>query len=161
MIDSFYLQNIVDDVRFVDWQTIRYVSPAIDLINHIFAATDKPLRDAEYMNLLRHYHDSLSQMMQKLGSDPHKLFSFDNLLGEMKRYGTYSFITLPITLSVCMADSSQIANLDEVYSEDTDGKRNNKDLITGISDDNQIEYETRLNDAIGDLVDLGYFKELN
>lgn len=140
---------------------IRYVSPAIDLINHIFSATDKPLRDAEYMNLLRHYHDSLSQMIEKLGSDPHKLFSFDNLLGEMKRYGMYGFIITSITLSVCMADTSQLANLDEVCSEASDGERNNKDLITGISDDNQFEYENRLNDAIGDLVDLGYFTELN
>lgn len=98
-------------------------------------------------------------MIRRLGSDPDKLFTFDNLLGEMKRYGNYGFVITPIILSVCMADSSHC--LDEVTDEVTDGPCNNKELITGFSDGAQIEYENRLNDAIGDLVELGYFSELN
>lgn len=111
------------------------------------------------MNLLRLYYDSLSQMIKSLGSDPDKLFTFDNLLGEIKRYGNYGFIITPLVLPVSLADSSRIANLDEVCNEVIDSERS-KELITGLSDGAQIEYEKRINEVFGDLVDLGYFSEL-
>lgn len=159
-INPFYLQNVVEDVRFVDWQVVRYMSPAVDLIYHIFTSTDKTLRDAEYMNLLRHYHNSLSQTIRKLGSDSDKLFTFDNLLSEMKKAGNIAFLLAPMILSVVLADPNQITNMDKMSDDMADGKQS-QELITGLTDAAQIEYEKRLNDLVVDLVDLGYFKELN
>lgn len=139
---------------------MRYASPAIDVAFHIFTVTDKTLRDADYMNLLRIYHDSLSRMLRDLGSDADKLFTFKNFLDEMKEYGNYAFLVLSLLLSLSLTDFCQIANKDETCDEIASGKHM-QNLLPGLSDSAAIEYENRINDAIGDLVDLGYFKELN
>lgn len=152
-------QNIPDDVRFVDWQIIRYVSPAIDLSYNIFTSTDKPLRDAEYINLLKHYYQSLSRTIELLGSVPNELFTFDNLLDEMKKCGTFALLITPMILQISLADSSQITDLNEMCDQIADGNLN-QDLIKGLTDNAHEEYATRLNDAIGDLLNLGYFKEI-
>lgn len=128
------------------------MSPAIDLIYHIFTATDKPLRDAEYMNLLRYYHDSLSHMIKQLGSDPNKLFTFDNLLDEMKMCGNFAFIWAPMVIAFSLADSDKIINDNNQSSE----------LIMTLSDRRAVlEFEKRINGTIGDLVDLGYFTDFD
>lgn len=128
-------------MRFVDWQVIRYVSPAIDLCNNIFTSTDKALRDKEYLNLLKHYHDSLSRTIRLLGSDPEELFTFDNLLDEMKKCGTYALLVVPMHIQIAAADKGQKENENDSANADE-------------------EYARKVNEIIGDIVDLGYFNEI-
>lgn len=125
---------------------IRYVSPAIDLCNNIFTSTDKALRDKEYLNLLKHYHDSLSRTIRLLGSDPEELFTFDNLLDEMKKCGTYALLVVPMHLQIAAADKSP--------------KVNENDSTKDVSGNVDEEYKTKVNEIIGDIVDLGYFNEI-
>lgn len=142
-------QNVADDVRFVDWQVIRYVSPAIDLCNHIFTSTDKALRDKEYLNLLKHYHNSLSRTIRLLGSDPEELFTFDNLLDEMKKCGTYALLVAPMHIHIAAVGESEKVDMNE-----------SRDSTKELSVNAEEEYERKLNDVIGDIVDLGYFNEV-
>lgn len=151
---------MAEDIRILDWQVIRYISPAIDLLYNIFTSTNKELRDAEYDNLLQVYHGSLSKMVKSLGSNPDDLFSMDDLKDELKRCGNYAFLLAPMLISVSMADSSDISNLDEMCDKIAEGERR-QELITGLNDKAQIEYEQRLNDAIEDLVRLGYYQKIN
>lgn len=151
---------MAEDIRILDWQVIRYISPAIDLLYNIFTSTSKELRDAEYDNLLQVYHGSLSKMVKLLGSNPDDLFSMDDLRDELKRCGNYAFLLAPMLISVSMADSSDISNLDEMCDKIAEGERRHE-LITGLNEKAQIEYEQRLNDAIEDLVRLGYYQKIN
>lgn len=150
---------MAEDVRFLDWQVIRYISPAIDLLYNIFTSTSKELRAKEYDNLIQLYHESLSKMVKSLGSDPDELFTLDNLKDELKRCGNYAFLLAPMLISVSLADSSEISNLDEMCDKIADGERRHE-LITGLSDKAQLEYEQRLNDTVEDLVKLGYYQKI-
>lgn len=150
---------MAEDVRFLDWQVIRYISPAIDLLYNIFTSTSKELRAKEYDNLIQLYHESLSKMVKSLGSDPDELFTLDNLKDELKRCGNYAFLLAPMLISVSLADSSDISNLDEMCDKIADGERRHE-LITGLSDKAQLEYEQRLNDTVEDLVKLGYYQKI-
>lgn len=150
---------MAEDVRFLDWQVIRYISPAIDLLYNIFTSTSKELRAKEYDNLIQLYHESLSKMVKSLGSNPDELFTLDNLKDELKRCGNYAFLLAPMLISVSLADSSEISNLDEMCDKIADGERRHE-LITGLSDKAQLEYEQRLNDTVEDLVKLGYYQKI-
>lgn len=114
------------------------------------------MRSAEYENLLRHYHNALSTMVTKLGSDPAKLFTWDDLQGELKRFGLYGFLVGPLMAQVVMADASDIPNLDE-YSEILANDSTQTNIFNDFADTAQKKYARRINGVLSDLVDFGYY----
>lgn len=156
------LKGMAEDVRFLDWQITRYLSPATDLLYNIFTSTDKALRDTEYENMIKLYYESLSKMVKLLGSNPDELFTFENLKEELKKCGNYALIMAPMLVEISQADSSEITKLDEVLDELTEGKdKGSLNLITSLSEKGQLEYERRLGDVFTDIVRLGYYHEIN
>lgn len=145
----------------MDWQAVRYVSPATDLVNIIFLSTDKAFRDNEYANLLQLYHKSLSKTVKLLGSDPDKLFTFDDLQAELKKHGSFALLMAPMAIQTSVADSSEISNLDEMCDKMAEGE-GQQEFITGLNETAQFEYNRRLNGVFEDVVDkLGYYHQLN
>lgn len=55
--------STVMDITFVDWQTARYGSPALDLVFCIFVCTTRELRGHHYNIYLQTYHESLSNLL--------------------------------------------------------------------------------------------------
>lgn len=149
------IQNKAESIRVVDWQMCRYASPAIDLLYYLFTGTDKALRANEYQNLLKHYHGSLSDTVRALGSDPDQLFSFDDLQGELKRFGKFAFLGVPIMLRIILADPKDIRNYDDM--KDTQEELNNKTNYNVLDANADAVYRERMNDIICDLVDYGYY----
>lgn len=153
------IKDIVDDIRILDWQIIRYASPAIDLHYNLFTSTDKALRDKEYEQLLNSYHKSLSRTVRLLGSNPDELFTFDNLKDELKRCGNYILLMAPVLLSISLANSSQISNIDEMLESAIKGD-SKPDLITSFNDEARLEFDRRINQVFEDVVRLGYYQKL-
>lgn len=139
-------RNNVKEVAIVDWQHSRYTSPALDLLYHIFAMTDKKLRDEHFETLLKTYHGALSQIMRRLGSDPDKLFSYDDLQSELRRVGDYALFTAPMIILIRLRSAS-----DEVESKPEEGK-----YVCTFGEETQKIYDETLNDAITDLIDYGF-----
>lgn len=160
MIELSLLKEIAEDIRILDWQTIRYGSPAIDLLDNLFTSTDKALRGKEYNNLLQLYHSSLSKTVRLLGSNPDKLFSFDHLQSELKRCGNYALLRAPMLIQISQANSSEVINLDEMCDNMAEGG-SVQGLVAGLTGNGQLAYERRLNDAVEDVVQLGYYHTIN
>lgn len=153
-------KGTADDVRFLDWSVIRYVSPVIDLVLIIFTSTDKSIRDKEYDNLLKCYHESLSTTVELLGSNPNELFTLGDLTDELKRCGNYALMLAPLVLQVLQADSSEMTRLEEMYDEKAKGERQ-FDFITSLSEKGQTEFDRRLNEVFEDIVNLGYYRRID
>jgi hypothetical protein len=68
-----------DEMSFLDFQQTRYSSPAMDIGRLLFVGTDRMMRDAHRHDLLRCYHDSLSETVRQLGSDVEQLLPFSSL----------------------------------------------------------------------------------
>lgn len=75
-----------DEMRFLDFQQTRYASPAMDIGRLLFVGTDRITRDAHRHELLRCYHDSLSETVRRLGSDVEQLFPFSALEPQLKHW---------------------------------------------------------------------------
>lgn len=146
----------LEDVCFVDWQIIRYCSPALDLLYNIFTSTDGEFRKKEYQNLLKHYHHTLSAAITKLGSNPRKLFTLADLQYHMKKFGKYAFLMCPLLIGVMLADPKDIPDLDAL-SEELANETDNLELVRGFDEETQRKYEIRIRDLVADLVELGYY----
>lgn len=140
-------------MRILDWQTLKCASPALDVVFHLFTATDKELRAKEYDNLIRLYYDSLANMVRLLGSNPDELFTFDNLLSELKRVGYYVLLVAPIYLQVAYAN--EFTNLDEMCDNMVNGGKQ-LEMVKELKGAALDAYRQRLNDVVADVVRMGY-----
>lgn len=53
------------EIRFLDWQIARYASPACDITHYLFCCTTKALRDQHYDSLIRIYHNSFTEFLNR------------------------------------------------------------------------------------------------
>lgn len=134
----------------------RFGSPALDILHHIFTSTDQDLRQSDYQNLLRHYHASLSTIVAKLGSDPLKLFTFDDLQRELKRFGAFGFLIGPMMQQMVMAEPNAVRDMTE-YANDMENKTGDANFIGEMSAEREQKYVRRVNGILEDLVRFGYY----
>lgn len=105
---------------------------------------------------MKYYHTTLSNSIKKLGSDPDKLFTFDEFEGQLKKFGKFAFIWGPMLTNMMMADPNDIPDLDQL-SEKLVENKGNIEFTKDFEGDEKTAYETRLRDLIGDLIDLDYY----
>lgn len=141
-------------VCFVDWQISHYSPPVIDVLYHIFSSTDKPFRDQYYETLLKTYYKSLSDTIRKLGSDPNKMYTYDNLLMQMKKYGDYALLLAPMIILIRVAKAKDVSNLDD-YAECLE-REESADILGTFDDETQNEFSRLANGLVTDLVNYGY-----
>lgn len=140
----------------MDFQLSRYSPPVLDLLYNIFSSTDKQFRAKNYDELLKTYYSSLSSIIEKLGSDPKKLYSFENLQAQLRKYGEFALLCGPMVIQIKVANAKDIGNLDE-YAELVE-KGIEADLVNKYDEETQMEYSTLINDLVTDLVNYGYVK---
>lgn len=128
----------------------------MDLLYHIFSATDKSFRKQHYDTLLKTYYQSLSESIRKLGSDPNKLYTFENLEMQLRKYGEFALVCGPMIIQIKVANAKDIGNLDD-YSELVE-KGEEPDLFNAFDEATEMEYSDLINGLFTDLVDYGYVR---
>jgi thiamine kinase-like enzyme len=101
------------DVCFLDFQLSRLASPVYDLSYFLFTCLsedDIPNFD-EIVNV---YYESLSEFLRKLGSDPDKMFPFEELQKQWKRFSLFGLTMLSSVIKVCLSDKDEVNDLAEV-----------------------------------------------
>lgn len=137
---------------------IRFSSPATDLVDNLFSSTDKALRDKEHDNLVHLYHESLSKTVNLLGSNSDELFTYADLMNEMKKFGMYALLIAPLLLGVSLANPSEVSNLDEMFDKVASGE-GRINLVVDLSAERQLEYDRRMNEIFEDVINLGYYQQ--
>lgn len=155
-IFSSLQSNDLESVCLLDWQLLRYCSPALDLLYNIFSSTDKAFRDQYFEKLLETYHSSLCGMVRQLGSDPNVLFSYQDLKSELRKFGDFALWSGPMLLRVSIADGADLADLDE-YSAAID-RCEPIQLFNQFNDDKHQLYCKLVKDVVHDLYEFGYVR---
>lgn len=140
----------------VDWQLSRYCPPVLDVLYNIFSATDKQFREQNYDKLLKTYYTSLSDTIRKLGSDPDKLYSWEDFQGQLRKFGEFSLLCGPFIIQLKMAGAEDVRDVDEYIELIDIGKE--ADLINLVKEESRAEYKRQVNDMVTDLIDYGYIK---
>lgn len=146
-------------ICFLDWQLSRFGPPVLDLLYFIFTVTDKQFRQQHYHSLLEIYHNSLSQTIEKFGSDPEKLYTFDNLQSQLRKFGDFAVLFASMIIQVRVAKDEHFSDLDDfANSIDRDQHVN---VIGEYDSKTQAEYTIQINDLFTDLDNYGYLGSLN
>ncbi|EAT46418.1 AAEL002373-PA [Aedes aegypti] len=143
------------DLTLLDWQGARYVSPAIDLSYFFFCCTDEEFRRKHYDEMLRVYHNSLSELLEKLGGDPASQFPFTALLRQLTRYGCYGVLMAAFVLPVICTPNEDVPDLNasaERYQESQEFEANTF-ATYGASEQN---FHRRMAGVVRDMIRFGY-----
>lgn len=147
-----------EDIAFIDWQISRYASPVLDLVYFLFTATDKETRDKHYESLLKLYHDSFSTLLRKFGEDPDKIYPFDALKQELKKFGRFGLIMSICLLSFVTISPDDMPDMDEAMEElmKEDRDTGTKNSMMLAAEANSKLMEPRIRDIILDIDHFGY-----
>lgn len=139
----------------MDWQFTRFTSPVFDLMDILLITSDKEIRAKNYHNVVQHYYDTLSTSIERLGSDPTKLFTFEDLQGQLKKFGKYSFY-IAITSTVALLPDECIPSSSELCKTVPTADSNVTEYIKQYDEKTEITLRTRISDLFTDLLAWGY-----
>lgn len=89
--------------------------------------------------------------MRKLGSDPNKWFTLDDLIDQMKTVGKYGVMMAPSLLQIMVSDAKNIIDMDGITKDSME--------ITDFATLDAVTssvYKERLSDVIKDAVRFGW-----
>lgn len=152
----FLQKNKLESICFLDWQFVHYCSPVVDLLYNLFSSTDKEFREQHYEDLLETYYTSLSDTIQKLGSDPNKLFSFEQFQGQLRRFGETALLFAPMLMLVKLVKPEHIKPMAEYAAGVERGEL--PDLIIKLDTETQTEFSRLVNDLFNDLLNWEYIQ---
>lgn len=156
--NMMYKTNVVNSqsVCLVDWQLSRISSPAVDLSYFLFSSTEKKFRDQHLDELIRLYYDRFAEIIQRCGSDPLKLYTFNDLQAQMRSHSVYGVLTAPILISIMVADPEQLVNLDEMDDLQSDDHENHLAILDKRT---ESKFEQRLVDVVNDAIAYGWLPD--
>lgn len=141
-------------ICLIDWQLVQFCSPAMDISYFIFSSTDSTLRVEHYDDLINVYYENLAETLQRLGSDPEKLFKFSDLQDQLKKYARYGLIMAPMLIQVVTAKASDIPDLNELAQKMGDDN-NTEDFESFVKGTDPL-YHRRMSGVIRFFFSKGY-----
>ncbi|KAK7866696.1 hypothetical protein R5R35_003237 [Gryllus longicercus] len=110
------------EMKFIDFQTIRYASPAIDLSLLLCMNSTHELREKHFHELLKVYHTSLRKTLAALLEKPedelHPHYSFEAFLIDFRRHAGYGYLITAEFLPWMYAAEEELSTFLKVSSEE-------------------------------------------
>jgi thiamine kinase-like enzyme len=103
----------LSNVCFLDFQLSRLASPVYDLSYFLFTCLSED-DIPNFDEIVIVYYESLSEFLRKLGSDPDKMFPFEELQKQWKRFSLFGLTMLSSVIKVCLSDKDEVNDLAEV-----------------------------------------------
>lgn len=102
------------DVRLLDFQMLRYGSPALDLQILFNTSVQEVVRHDLRDTVLKRYHDAFSRTCKRIGRDTP--ISLEQLHAEMERNAFFGFLNACLMLPVVLAERGQPPDLGHLAS---------------------------------------------
>lgn len=144
-----------NDIRLIDWQLCRYVSPILDLSYFIFICTDEELRKKHFEELLDVYYKSLSEYLKRLGGDVERQFPRDAFEEQWKKYGRFGLLMGLILLPMICTAMEELPSMED-YVDRIEKEEKNVKYEYGVSEKSFEMYRKRMAGMIKDIVKFEY-----
>lgn len=137
----------------IDWQMTQFGSSALDIGYFVFSSMGHELRGAHFWDLMRAYHGALANTVRALGSDPERLFRFDDLRAQLHEFVQYGLVMAPMLVQVVTAMPEELPDLDEMARQvQTDTVQ----TVEGMVGKDNVRYRERMSGVIRDYFALGF-----
>lgn len=107
------------EVCLLDFQISRLASPVFDLSYFLFTCLSE--KDTEdFDDIVDAYYESCANFLKELGSDPVKVFPFEELMNQWKKFALFGLVMLPSIARICVSGKDEVNDLAEVAESDQD-----------------------------------------
>ncbi|XP_069676289.1 uncharacterized protein [Periplaneta americana] len=105
-----------DEVRFVDFQMMRFSSPALDLQYFVYSSPSEDVRSQHTDHLLQVYHKELSDTLKILQCDRPE-FTVDVLKKEFDDRSFFGFVTACTLLGAVVAEPTEAFDMENLNED--------------------------------------------
>jgi Ecdysteroid kinase-like family len=125
----------------------------------IFTSTNEELRDQHYENFLQIYHQTLTEFVDRLGSDGAKLFPFKAFKSQMRKFGRYGLVMATFLIQMLVVPKHDLPDMDQIAKDMAENKidLDNMAMIQVGDDTSASAYKKRMNGVVRDIIRLGYY----
>ncbi|KAG8332926.1 hypothetical protein J6590_012695 [Homalodisca vitripennis] len=106
----------VEDVKFIDFQMVRWASPVLDLVYFLWTSADEEVREHRQKELFTLYRHTLNSSLEQLGC-PERL-SEQEFEDDLRAASDYALLTISGTLPFILSESKDAVNMEELTSDD-------------------------------------------
>ncbi|XP_058447564.1 uncharacterized protein LOC131427966 [Malaya genurostris] len=138
--------------KMIDFQLARYSSPALDISFFVYSCTNQELREAHYEDLLIAYHQSLSNQLRELGSNPDELFPYSELQKELHEFARFGVGMGIESIPFSLLEEHEVADLDQIQGETAVQIEN----VWSLKNIKTAEGRRRLTDMMKHAISCGY-----
>lgn len=109
--------EVPEEAMFIDFQISRFSSPALDLQYFMYTSPSQEVRFEHMNDLLETYHTELRKTLKMLGCSDVE-FTIEHLKKDFEDRAYFGLITACFTLSLILADTKEIMDLENVTFDD-------------------------------------------
>ncbi|XP_053690784.1 uncharacterized protein LOC128739330 [Sabethes cyaneus] len=146
------------NIRLIDWQLSRYVSPVLDLSQFMFISTNAELRGVKYEPLIRAHYQSLCAYLKRLGSNPERLYPADIYQGQWNKYGRFGMIMGLIQVPMMCTSPEDLPDMDE-FIEKADAGDADVSFQFAAKGESLKLYQSRIRGMLRDAARFGYLND--
>lgn len=114
------------------------------------------MRKNDFQNWMRIYYEQLSENIALMGSDPEKLFSFDDLQNELKNSGNIILLRGAILLQISLTKTEDSVDLTDMCE-----REENFDLVQNTNQDFDNIFGERLSGILDDILEMGAYRRVD
>uniref|UniRef100_A0AAG5CUR4 CHK kinase-like domain-containing protein n=1 Tax=Anopheles atroparvus TaxID=41427 RepID=A0AAG5CUR4_ANOAO len=151
-----YQDGSPQEIILLDWQVLRYVTPAQDLVYFIFSCTDGAFRRKHYEEMIDIYHSSLSAMLERLQHDPNELFPRSALDEQLHQFGRYGILMGMFLVPMMCTRADELPDIEAMAKQMKETNQLNESFFK-TTESNKEAYSKRISDVVKDSIRYGYF----
>lgn len=97
----------------IDLQIARLGPPILDISYFLYSCSSKKVID-NYEHYLDKYHDSLSEHLRRLGSNPDELYPYSVFREQWKKFSKFGLILAMLLIHIMLSEQDEVADLTEI-----------------------------------------------
>ncbi|XP_071445927.1 uncharacterized protein [Hetaerina americana] len=151
--------NATVDVKLIDFQTVRYASPAIDLSFFFYLSTTPKFRAAEFDRLFKIYHATIIQTLRSLRQKEkpestenlETIFSLQALKEDFGKHAVYGYFIMSFFLPIMLVDDETRDEMTQLWEANDDRQLEMFSTLGGECVTSQLV------DTLKEILDRGYW----
>ena len=125
------------------------------MVHFIFSCTDEDLRANHYDDLLKTYHQSLRELLDRLGGDTESQFPYSALLQQLKQFGRFGVLIATMMIPMLSMKNEDLPDMDLMAENMSKDPKAVEEMMKGMGKGNDF-YKVRMLAVIMDSIRLGY-----